>query len=81
MGGITVLAILALGVAFLVIVGILLLVFLGTLIPLVVLGIRRRLGHRSRASKIAMIILGIVCGLAALPLIALGVLMLVSGSS
>ena len=81
MGGITVLAILALGVVFLVIVGVLLLIFVGTLIPLVVLGIRRRLGHRSRGSRIAMIILGIVCGLAALPLIALGVLVLVSGSS
>jgi len=41
------------------------LIFLGTGIPLLVLGIRRGLGHRSRASKIAMIVLGIVCGLAA----------------
>jgi hypothetical protein len=81
MGGISILAILALGVMFLIIVGTVILVFVGTLIPLIVLGIRRRLGHRSRKSKIAMIILGIVCGLAAIPLIILGVLLLVSGAS
>ena len=55
----------------LIVAGTLLVVFLGTGIPLLVLAIRRRLGHRSRASKIAMIVLGIVCGLTALILGAL----------
>lgn len=65
MGGISILAMLAVfGLVFLFVAGTLLLVFLGTGIPLLVLAIRRRLGHRSRASKIAMIVLGIVCGVA-----------------
>ncbi len=55
----------------LIVAGTLLLVFLGTGIPLLVLAIRRRLGHRSRASKIAMIVLGVVFGLTTLLIIAL----------
>jgi hypothetical protein len=64
MGGLGIVAVvLALGLFFLLLVATLVLAFLGTGIPLLVLGIRRRLGHRSRASKVAMIILGTVCGL------------------
>ena len=67
MGGLGIVAVvLALGLLFVLLVAMLSLVFLGTGIPLLVLGIRRRLGHRSRASKVAMIILGILCGLSAL---------------
>ena len=54
-----------------IIAGTLLLVFLGTGIPLLVLAIRRRRGHRSRASKIAMIVLGIIFGVTTLLIIAL----------
>ena len=57
----------------LVIAGTLLLAFLGTGIPLLVLAIRRRRGHRSRASKIAMIVLGVIFGLTTLMIIALAV--------
>jgi hypothetical protein len=56
---------------FFVVVGIVILIFVGTGIPLLVLGIRRANGHRSRKSKIAMIVLGIVWGLATLCLVAL----------
>jgi hypothetical protein len=55
----------------LIVAGTLLLIFLGTGIPLLVLAIRRRLGHRSRGSKIAMIVLGIIFGLTTLIIIAL----------
>ena len=75
MGGITVLVLLAFGVAFLIVLATLVLVFIGTGIPLLVLGIRRARGHRSRASKIAMIVLGIVCGLDFLVLLAIFLLL------
>lgn len=71
MGGITVLALMALGIFFLIIVATLLLVFLGTGIPLLVLAIRRRLGHRSRGSTIAMILLGTVFAQTTLIIVAL----------
>jgi len=61
----------ALGIFFLVIVATLLLVFLGTGIPLLVLAIRRRLGHRSRGSMIAMILLGTVFAQTTLIIVAL----------
>ncbi|HEY4151716.1 MAG TPA: hypothetical protein VGM38_00195 [Pseudolysinimonas sp.] len=63
MGGLTVLIGAGVALLILLVLATLVLAFLGTGIPLLVLGIRRRLGHRSRASKVAMIILGIVCGL------------------
>jgi hypothetical protein len=63
MGGLTVLFGAAVALLILIVLGLLVLVFLGTGIPLLVLGIQWRLGHRSRTSKVAMIILGIVCGL------------------
>ena len=62
---------LAFGVVFLIVVATLVLVFVGTGIPLLVLGIRRARGHRSRASKIAMIVLGVVCGLDLLIMLAI----------
>ena len=65
---------------FLVVAGTLLLAFLGTGIPLLVLAIRRRRGHRSRASKIAMIVLGIVFGLTTLLIIALVVFLVLATS-
>ena len=51
--------------------GTLLLAFLGTGIPLLVLAIRWRRGHRSRGPKIAMITLGIIFGITTLLIIAL----------
>ena len=63
-----------------VIAGTLLLAFLGTGIPLLVLAIRRWRGHRSRGSKIAMIVLAVGFGLTTLTIITL-VGLLVWGST
>jgi hypothetical protein len=81
LGGITVLVLLAFGVVFLIFLATLALVFLGTAIPLVILGVRRFRGHRSRGSKIAMIVLGILCGLSFVILAALTVLLVVPAGS
>ncbi|MEO8261341.1 MAG: hypothetical protein ABI566_02125 [Pseudolysinimonas sp.] len=64
-------AVFAMFAIFLAVIGVMLLIFVGTGIPLLVLGIRRRSGHRSRKSKIAMIVLGIVWGFTTLLLLAI----------
>jgi hypothetical protein len=68
-------------IAFVVIVGTLLLVFIGTAIPLVILGIRRRRGFRSRSSTIAMTVLGILFGVATLLLAVIALLIFVPAAT
>jgi hypothetical protein len=61
--GVMFLAVFAFGVAFVIFLAALLVVFTHTSVPLVVIGVFRARGHRSRASRVLTIVLGVVWGL------------------